>query len=237
MHAPRLPRASLLVTGSELRAPTEPLGPGEIYESNGAVLRALATDAGHELQDLGIVGDDEDELRRRVEAAVEHADVLVLSGGVSVGRRDFVKRVIEDLGGERLFWRVRMKPGKPLLCARMPNGCMVLGLPGNPVSVLAGWVLFVEPLLRRLAGDRSSFGPRARPARLATAVQGDGDRVVMATASGTYADDGAWAVTPTATQGSAMMRSMAEGTCFIRIDRDAALQAGDTVTTFAYASA
>lgn len=234
---PRVPRCSMLVTGSELRTPGEPLGPGEIHDSNGPVLRALATGGGHALVDLGIVGDDREELQRRVAQATAACDLLVLSGGVSVGRKDYVKRVVEDLGGERLFWRVRMKPGKPVLCARMPNGCIVLGLPGNPVSVLAGWVLFVEPTLRRLSGDRTSFGPRARPARLAKSVRGDSERVVMATARGSYdAKTAAWMVEPTATQGSAMMRSMAEGTCFIRVERDAVLEPGDLVTTYAYAS-
>lgn len=236
LATPRAPRCSMLVTGSELRAPGEALDVGAIHDSNGPVLRALAVSSGHPITDLGIVGDDREELRRRVELATEQSDVLLISGGVSVGRRDFVKRVVEELGGERLFWRVRMKPGKPLLCARMPSGCIVLGLPGNPVSVLVGWVLFAEPLLRRLSGDRSDFGPRARPARLSVPMRGDGSRVLMATARGEYAAaTAAWTVAPTATQGSAMMRSMAEGTCFIRVDPDAELQAGDPVTTYAYA--
>jgi molybdopterin molybdotransferase len=237
MATPRAPRLSLLVTGSELRTPGEPLGAGEIHDSNGPVLRALARTSGYALKDHGIVGDDREELSRRIERAAAESDVLVLSGGVSVGRRDFVKKVVDELGGERLFWRVRMKPGKPVLCARMPGGCIVLGLPGNPVSVLAGWVLFAEPLLRRLSGDRSPFGPRSRPARLETELRGDGSRVVMATARGRYAvEAAAWTVEPTATQGSAMMRSMAEGTCFIRVDPDAVLHPGDLVTTYGYAS-
>lgn len=234
VHAARRPRVGLVVTGSELRTPDNALGPGEIFDANGPVLRALVTASGCMLHDGGIVSDDADALRAAIHAASAHSDVLIISGGVSVGTRDHVKRVLELLGAERLFWRVRMKPGKPLLCARLPTGCLVFGLPGNPISALAGWTLFVEPAIRRLSGDRRPFGPHDLPARITHDEHGDEARTRMATASIHVDEQGVRHATLTRTQGSAMLRSMADGTCFAHIEQQSNLRAGDVISTYAW---
>ncbi len=164
----RPPRVVVLSTGTELRAPGDSLGPGQIYESNGPMLAAALEAAGAVVDRIGPVADDEDEHRRALEWGLE-ADVLVTSGGVSVGPHDLVRRILGELGVEEDFWRVAVKPGKPLAFATR-GATLVFGLPGNPVSALVGVELFVRPALRALQGD-SSPGPNYATARLGSAVR------------------------------------------------------------------
>ncbi len=164
----RRPRVVVLSTGTELRAPGEALGPGQIYESNGPMLAAAFEAAGALVDRIGPVADDEEEHRRALEWGLE-ADVLVTSGGVSVGPHDLVRRILGELGVEEDFWRVAVKPGKPLAFATR-GATLVFGLPGNPVSALVGVELFVRPALRALQGD-SSPGPNYATARLAASVR------------------------------------------------------------------
>lgn len=231
-----LPRVGTLITGNELTLPGAELAQGAIFESNGALLRSLAQMRGISVASHEIVRDERDLLTERVREATHATDLLLISGGVSVGKRDYVKAVLDDLGAERIFWRVRMKPGKPLLAARMPNGCTVLGLPGNPVSALAGWVLFAAPIIDRLRGNSSPLQPAMRPAVLTDYVTGDDNRVRMLTAWSEVSSDGLMRVTPTNTQGSAMLRSMASANCFIHADIGASLDAGDVVRTYPFSS-
>jgi molybdopterin molybdotransferase len=164
----RRPRVVVLSTGTELRAPGEPLGPGQIYESNGPMLAAAFEAAGAIVDRIGPVADDEEEHRRALEWGLE-ADVLVTSGGVSVGPHDLVRRILGELGVEEDFWRVAVKPGKPLAFATR-GSTLVFGLPGNPVSALVGVELFVRPALRALQGEASP-GPSYGRARLASVVR------------------------------------------------------------------
>src|SRR5919204_73512 len=153
----RRPRLAAISTGSELVRPGAPLGPGEIYESNLTALVAQATRAGAEVTAAEIVHDD----RAAIEAAFAGAlgaDVVVSSGGVSVGPHDHVKPALDALGVREVFWRVAHKPGKPLWFGVAPAGALVFGLPGNPVSSLVCFELFVRPALRRLAGHAAA-GP------------------------------------------------------------------------------
>jgi molybdopterin molybdotransferase len=191
----RRPRVVVLSTGTELRAPGEPLGPGQIYESNGPMLAAAFEAAGAVVDRIGPVADDEEEQRRALEWGLE-ADVLVTSGGVSVGPHDLVRRILGELGVEEDFWRVAVKPGKPLAFATR-GSTLVFGLPGNPVSALVGVELFVRPALRALQGD-STPGPSYGSARLAAPIRRnsardelvrartgqDGDEVVVEPVSG-----------------------------------------------------
>ena len=160
----RRPRVALLATGSELRAPGEALGPGQIYESNTPMLAAQVRTAGGEPFLLGVVADDEAATRDALERGLE-ADVLVTSGGVSVGEHDLVRSLLATLGAEEVFWRVAVKPGKPVAFA-VHGETLVFGLPGNPVSSLVGFELFVRPALRALQGAAEP-GPRYLPGRLA----------------------------------------------------------------------
>ena len=148
----RRPRLAIVTTGTELRAPGEPLGPGEIYESNGAMLAALFRDAGALVEAITVVADDEAAHRLALEQALA-ADVVVTSGGVSVGPHDLVRPTLAALGVEEVLWGVAMRPGKPLAFG-VRGRTLAFGLPGNPVSSFVGAVLFVVPALRALQGAR-----------------------------------------------------------------------------------
>jgi molybdopterin molybdotransferase len=169
----RRPRGAVLATGSELRAPGEELRPGEIYEANGTLLAAAMRQEGAEVTTLEPVADDEvahtDALARALAA-----EVVVTSGGVSVGPHDLVRRVASELGVREVFWRVAVKPGKPISFG-VRDRTLVFGLPGNPVSTLVGFELFVRPALRALAGERDP-GPRWRSGRLARDVRQNAHR-------------------------------------------------------------
>ena len=142
-----------LSTGSELRAPGEPLAPGEIYESNSVLVAAQLGVAGAAATVFPIVADDPAATRAALERALEH-DVLITTGGVSVGPHDLVRATLAELGAQEVFWRVAVKPGKPIAFA-VRGSSLVFGLPGNPVSSLVGFELFVRPALRALQGARS----------------------------------------------------------------------------------
>ncbi len=144
------PLVAVLATGSELRAPGEELGPGQIFESNRALVAAVLTDAGARVEQLPVVADDERAHASALERGLE-ADVLVTSGGVSVGPHDLVREVSSSLGVEEVFWGVAVKPGKPLSFG-VRGDTLVFGLPGNPVSSLVGTLLFVRPAVLALQG-------------------------------------------------------------------------------------
>jgi molybdopterin molybdotransferase len=164
------PLVAVLTTGTELRRAGESLGPGEIYESNGAMLQTLLAGAGAIVEALDSVEDDESAHRDAIERGLAR-DVLVTSGGVSVGPHDLVRAIEADLGVEEVFWGVSVKPGKPLAFG-VRGRTLVFGLPGNPVSSLVSSVLFVLPALRALQGERGP-APRYRQGVLARAIAAD----------------------------------------------------------------
>jgi molybdopterin molybdotransferase len=158
------PRAAVLPTGTELRRPGEKLAAGEIYEANGLILSAQLGTAGATVELMPAVGDQEGAHRAALGRALE-ADVVVTSGGVSVGPHDLVRRVEAELGVEEVFWRVAVKPGKPIAFG-VRRETLVFGLPGNPVSALVGFELFVRPAIRALQGVPEPL-PRFERGRLA----------------------------------------------------------------------
>ena len=164
----RRPRAAVLSTGTELREPGEPLGPGEIYEANSLLLAAALESAGAVVERLPAVADDEDAHRGALARGLE-ADLLVSSGGVSVGPHDLVRRIAAELGVEEVFWGVAVKPGKPASFG-VRDGTLVFGLPGNPVSSLVGFELFVRPAVLALQGAAAP-GPAFLPGVLAGGVR------------------------------------------------------------------
>jgi molybdopterin molybdotransferase len=164
----RRPCVAVLATGSELRAPGEPLAPGEIYESNSVLLAAQLETAGALCEVLPRVADDPAETRAGLSRGLE-LDVLVTSGGVSVGPHDLVRGLLAELGVEEVFWQVAVRPGKPVAFG-VRGSTLVFGLPGNPVSSLVGFELFVRPALDALQG-LADPGPRYLPGRLAVAVR------------------------------------------------------------------
>jgi molybdopterin molybdotransferase len=164
----RRPRAAVLATGSELRAPGERLEPGQIYEANGLLLAAQLESAGADVERLSPVADDE-EAHRKALARGLSADLFVTSGGVSVGPHDLVRKVAGELGVEEVFWGVAVKPGKPISFGAR-EGRLVFGLPGNPVSVLVGFELFVRPAVLALQGATEPL-PRFERGRLARVLE------------------------------------------------------------------
>ena len=148
----RRPRVVVLGTGDELREPGEALGPGEIHNSNAVGLAALAEEAGAEILRVGRVADTRAATEAALREALELADLLVLSGGVSVGPHDHVKPALEAVGVPERFWGVALKPGKPTWFGAQEDGPLVFGLPGNPVSALVTFGLFARPALRALQG-------------------------------------------------------------------------------------
>jgi len=156
----RRPRAAVVVTGSELRPPGEPLAPGQIYEANGILLEAQLASAGAEVDRTSAVVDEESAHRHALARGLE-ADVLVTSGGVSVGPHDLVRAILGELGVEEVFWGVSVKPGKPISFG-VAGKRLVFGLPGNPVSVLVGFELFVRPALLALQGSAEPGPPFER---------------------------------------------------------------------------
>jgi molybdopterin molybdotransferase len=204
------PRVAVLSTGDELvEAPAAP-GPGQIRNSNGPMLVALAARAGAVPRPLGIGRDRLDSLRPLVEEGLR-ADVLVLSGGVSAGVLDLVPGVLAEAGVVAHFHKVAMKPGKPVLFGSRDAGgrrTLVFGLPGNPVSTLACFALFVRPALRRLAGHADA-GPRTVPATLAEDFPYRTDRPTYHPAR-LEVTPGGWRVRPVPWFGSADLRGLTQ---------------------------
>ena len=183
----RRPRAAVLPTGTELRRPGEPLAAGEIYEANGLILSAQLEAAGAVVELMPAVGDDEAAHRGALEHALD-ADVVVTSGGVSVGPHDLVRRVEAELGVEEVFWRVSVKPGKPIAFG-VRERTLVFGLPGNPVSALVGFMLFVEPAIRALQGVPDPL-PRFDRGRLVAARRRNSERDELVRARLRRSEDG-----------------------------------------------
>jgi molybdopterin molybdotransferase len=160
--ATRRPRVSVLCTGDELRAPGEPLGPGEIHNSNAPMLTAMAQRAGAVTTPARRLPDDPDATTDGIRAAMAESDVVIISGGVSVGPHDHVKPALDALGVHEVFWSVALQPGKPTwFGVPAAGGPLVFGLPGNPVSAVVTFSLFVAPALAALQGARSPVPPRA----------------------------------------------------------------------------
>lgn len=171
----RRPRIALLSTGDELAAPGAALRPGQIYDANSALLQALLGGEPVDLRHHAVLSDNAAALRAAITAAATDCDILVTSGGASVGDHDLVRPALEEEGATIDFWRVAMKPGKPLMAGRL-GGCVVLGLPGNPVSAFVTSLLFLKPLIAALGG---ASDPLPRPVRLplSNAVPPNGPRL------------------------------------------------------------
>lgn len=215
IHVPQVrvyprPQVSILATGSELVPAGEVAGPGQIANSNGPMLCGLVAQAGGLAHDLGIGRDEPAELRRLMAGGLE-ADVLVMSGGVSTGDHDFVPNVLQELGVEAELHGVRLKPGKPFwfgVAVRGDRPKLVFGLPGNPVSCLVCFELFVRPALGALGGNPNS-GLRRATYRLAKPFEHRSNRPTYYPAR--LRDEGGEAcVEPLAWQGSADLRTLAQ---------------------------
>lgn len=200
----RRPRAAVLTTGDELVWPGEPLGGGSIYNANAFSVPALARQAGADIIQLGTVPDEPAATREAIAGALTDADVVVLCGGVSVGEHDHVKRALAELGVQERFWGVALKPGKPTWFGASGQ-TLVFGLPGNPVSAMVTFTVFVAPAVRALSGACSER--RLAVAVLDSACDRAPGRTHLARCRLFLADDG-WHATPTGSQGSHVLSSM-----------------------------
>lgn len=223
----RRPRVAVLSTGSELVPPGTPLAPGQVYEANALMLATALAAAGADVERLPAVADDETAHRDAIARGLE-ADVLVTSGGVSVGPHDLVRRIESELGVEEVFWKVAVKPGKPVSFG-VRGRTLVFGLPGNPVSSLVGCELFVKPALRALQGLADPLPP-VELGRLATALTRNASRDELVRAR--VAVDGDVAVLePLSGQESHMIVRAASADALVHVARgDGAIDAGATVS-------
>lgn len=209
----RRPLVAILATGDELVTPGSEPGPSQIIASNTFGIAALARSAGAHVLDLGIVPDDEAEITAAIgRAQVAKADVIVTLGGASVGDHDLVQATLIAAGMQLDFWRIAMRPGKPLMVGSLAE-THVLGLPGNPVSSLVCGLLFLEPLIRKLA----SLPPvkRAAIARAAVTLKANDQRQDYVRATLTKSADGDWLAEPFSKQDSSMMKVFSRSDCLI----------------------
>ena len=223
----RRPKVAFFSTGDELRGAGEALGPGQIFDSNRYTLFGMLRRIGVDALDLGVVRDRREDVRRAIEGAAAVADAIVTSGGVSVGDTDYVRETLAEIG-QVDFWRIAMKPGKPLAVGRV-GAASFFGLPGNPVSAMVTFYQFVQPALRRLAGelDVAPLHVRARcevrlvkqPGRL------EFQRGILRSDAG-----GNLGVTTAGLQDSHVLSAMARANCFIILPLESAgVEPGDTV--------
>ena len=225
----RRPRVAVLATGTELARPGEPLGPGQVYEANALMLAAALAAAGAEVEQLPAVADDESAHRAALERGLDAA-VLVTSGGVSVGPHDLVRQIENDLGVEEVFWRVAIRPGKPVSFG-VRGETLVFGLPGNRVSSLVGCELFVKPAVRALLGLREPLPP-LEDARLSAPLRRNAGRDDFVRARVRMTPDGAL-VEPIVGQESHMIVRAALADALVHVPRgEGALAAGTRVGWF-----
>jgi molybdopterin molybdotransferase len=211
----RRPRAAVVPTGTELRRPGETLEAGQVYEANGLILSAQLRGAGADVELAPAVGDEEAAHREALERALD-ADLVVTSGGVSVGPHDLVRRVEAELGVEEVFWRVAVKPGKPIAFG-VRGDTLVFGLPGNPVSALVGFELFVRPAVRALQGVRDPL-PFFEHGRLAGARRRNSQRDELVRARLRRSDEGV-ILEPLSGQESHMIARAADADALVLVAR------------------
>ncbi len=220
------PRVAVISTGDEVAEPGSPRKPGQIYDANRFTLRGLCEQNGARVIDLGIVPDQRETLRERLLEAAAAADVVITSGGVSVGVYDLVKAVLAEVGGID-FWQVAMQPGRPLAVGRIGRAHF-FGLPGNPVASMLTFLLFVRPALFTLAGRRRLF-PEAWHARAAEPMAKKRGRREFKRGVAGF-EDGGWTVRTTGPQGSGILSSMVAGNCLVVLEEERGdVAAGETV--------
>jgi len=227
-HVVARPRVGIISTGDEVRAPGEDLQPGQIWSSNTAALIGLIIEAGAEPIDCGIAPDTLEGTRDTFLRAIDTGcDLLVSTGGVSVGDFDVVKDAMGSLGAEMLFWKVRAKPGKPLALGQI-GGVPTFGLPGNPVSCMVNFLQFVRPVLRRAMGDPRPFLPVLRATIDAPFRKRHGRAEFVRVRL--RVQDGRLRATPTGNQSSGWITSMAHGDALLIVGIESTgVDAGDEV--------
>ncbi|MDH5516767.1 MAG: molybdopterin molybdotransferase MoeA [Gammaproteobacteria bacterium] len=228
----RKPKVAFFSTGDELKSLGETLGPGDIYDSNRYTLFGMLTKLDVDILDLGVIADDKTLIRETLEKAASEADMILTSGGASVGEADYVSEILQEIGQVN-FWKIAMKPGKPLAFG-MINNTPYFGLPGNPVSVMATCYLFVQLAITRLKGldDNNHLSLQARCLNPLNKAPGrtDFQRGILKQTT-----DGVLTVETTGLQGSHILTSMSLANCFIVIPQNSGnVAAGETVEVLAF---
>ena len=227
IHVHRKLRVAFFSTGDELTGIGAPLQAGQIYDSNRYALHGLLENAGVDFYDLGVIRDQRDAVRDAFRHAGAVADLVLTTGGVSVGEADFVTETLEELG-EINFWRMAMKPGKPLAFGKIGNA-VFFGLPGNPVSAMVTFYQFVLPALRKMRGE-SARDPLLFEARCENPLKKGAGRMEFQRGILRRGSDGNWLVSTTGLQGSHVLNSMSLANCFILLAADSTGAAeGDSV--------
>jgi len=222
------PRVAFFSNGDELRPINEPLAIGEVYDSNRYTLHGMLTRVGADIVDLGVVPDNPKQLQETFERAASNADLVITSAGASVGDADYVHHILKKIG-EVGFWKIAMKPGRPLSVGKIGSS-IFFGLPGNPVSVMVTFYQFVLPALRKLSGEANIFSFRCS-ARVTNALKKRPGRTEFQRGILTLDDDGMLVVENTGEQGSGILTSMNDANCFVILPADSAgVDVGDTVT-------
>jgi molybdopterin molybdotransferase len=210
----RRPRVGILATGDELVHPGATIGVDQIVASNSFAIAALVEAAGGEALDLGIARDELGALVERIAAARAAADVLVTLGGASVGDHDLVKPALAGQGMELNFWKIAMRPGKPVIHGHL-GPMIILGLPGNPVAAFVAGMVFLVPLLRALCGDPDAGRDQSEPAILGKALRGNDNRQDYLRATLRPSEMGLPVATPFEIQDSSLLRLLAEAQCLV----------------------
>ncbi len=223
----RRPAVAIISTGDEIVDVDEPQPFGKVVNSNAYSLAALAREAGALPRMIGIVRDDRAATIAAIESALE-SDVIISSGGVSVGAYDFVKDALDALGAQTKFWQVAMKPGKPVVLSRV-RGRLYFGLPGNPVSCMVSFILFIAPALRKAMGQRANLLPPTVSVRMMGPLKSRGDRRNYLRVR-VVARDGELAAFPMTAQGSGVSTSMVQANGLAVVDMGiTAIEAGSLV--------
>ena len=223
----RRPRVAFFSNGDELRSIGQPLAVGDVYDSNRYTLHGMLTRSGMAFNDLGVVPDDRDRIKETFLRAADIADVVITSAGASVGDADFVKDVLDEIGDVN-FWKIAMKPGRPLSFGKVGNS-LFFGLPGNPVSVMVTFYQFVLPALRRLSGELA-WAPLRLMARTQDRLKKMPGRTEFQRAALFQDENGELVVSTTGDQGSGILSSMTQANCFVILPIDSSgAQPGEQV--------
>jgi molybdopterin molybdotransferase len=220
-------RVAFFATGDELASIGQPLKEGEVYDSNRYTVHGMLARLGVEAIDMGVIRDNPVALEKAFRTAAEKADVVITTGGVSVGEADFIKQMMAKLG-EVLFWKIAMRPGRPMAFGRIGDA-FLFGLPGNPVAVMVTFYQFVRDALLRMSGREDA------PIPLLKAVSAESLRKVPGRTEYQrgilFKEQGEWKVRTTGQQGSGVLRSMSEANCFIVLEHERGqVKAGEAVS-------
>lgn len=223
----RRPRIAFFSTGDELRSVGETLAEGEIYDSNRYTLYGMLQQLDVDIIDMGVIKDDPDSMHKAFVSASEMADVIITSGGVSVGEADYIKPTLKNLGKTH-FWKVSIKPGRPLTFGKV-NKAHFFGLPGNPVAVMVTFYQFIQPALHYLASG-NTHTPITLKARCQSVLKKRAGRVECQRGIYQQNDTGELLVKKTGKQGSGILSSMSQANCFILLPEESTgVKEGETV--------